>query len=74
MEIRNLKTFLQIVESGSFTKAAEVLGYTQSTISSQVKQLETELDCHLFDRINRTVKLTDKGEMLLRHEIGRAHV
>ncbi len=73
MEIRNLKTFLQIVESGSFTKAAEMLGYTQSTISSQVKQLETELDCHLFDRINRTVKLTDKGELLLRHALQIGH-
>ena len=40
MELRNLITFIHVAELGSFTKAAEQLGYSQSTISFQIKQLE----------------------------------
>ena len=65
MEIRNLISFVHVAELNSFTKAAQVLGYSQSTISFQIKQLETELDCLLFDRINHTISLTDKGKELL---------
>lgn len=65
MEIKNLITFVQVAEMNSFTKAAEVLGYSQSTVSFQIKQLETELDCLLFERINHTITLTDKGKELL---------
>ena len=67
MEIRNLISFVHVAEMNSFTKAAEVLGYSQSTISFQIKQLETELDCLLFERINHTITLTDKGEELLKY-------
>lgn len=65
MEIRNLISFVQVAELNSFTKAAQQLGYSQSTVSFQIKQLETELDCCLFDRINHTISLTDKGRELL---------
>ena len=65
MEIRNLITFVQVAELNSFTKAAKALGYSQSTISFQIKQLETELDCLLFERINHTISLTEKGRELL---------
>lgn len=65
MEIRNLISFVHVAELNSFTKAAQVLGYSQSTISFQIKQLETELNCLLFDRINHTISLTDKGKELL---------
>lgn len=67
MEIRNLISFVQVAELNSFTKAAEALGYTQSTVSFQIKQLETELDCLLFERINHSITLTDKGEELLEY-------
>ena len=67
MEIRNLISFVHVAELNSFTKAAEVLGYSQSTISFQIKQLETELNCLLFERINHTITLTDKGEELLEY-------
>lgn len=67
MEIKNLISFVQVAELNSFSKAAEVLGYSQSTISFQIKQLETELDCLLFERINHTITLTDKGEELLKY-------
>lgn len=64
MEIRNLVTFLQVAELNGFTKAAENLGYTQSTISFQIKQLEEELNCLLFERINHTITLTKEGKKL----------
>ena len=65
MELRNLITFIHVAELGSFTKAAEQLGYSQSTISFQIKQLEDELDCLLFERINHTITLTEKGHELV---------
>lgn len=65
MEIRNLMTFIRVAELCNFTKAAEALGYTQSTVSFQIKQLEDELGCLLFERINHTVSLTADGEKLL---------
>ena len=65
MELRNLITFMQVVELGSFTKAAEQLGYSQSTVSFQIKQLEDELDCLLFERINHTITLTERGRELV---------
>ena len=67
MEIKNLMTFVQVAELSSFTKAAQMLDYAQSTVSFQIKQLETELDCLLFERINHTLRLTDKGRELLEY-------
>ncbi len=65
MELRNLITFINVAELGSFTKAAEQLGYSQSTISFQIKQLEDELGCLLFERINHTITLTERGRELV---------
>jgi len=65
MELRNLTTFIQVAELGSFTRAAEQLGYSQSTVSFQIKQLEDELGCLLFERINHTITLTEKGRDLV---------
>lgn len=65
MQLRNLITFIYVAELGSFTKAAEQLGYSQSTISFQIKQLEEELDCLLFERINHTITLTERGHELV---------
>ncbi|MBO4978832.1 MAG: LysR family transcriptional regulator [Clostridia bacterium] len=65
MELRNLITFIHVAELGSFTKAAEQLGYSQSTISFQIKQLEEELNCLLFERINHTITLTERGHELV---------
>ena len=69
MELRNLITFIHVAELGSFTRAAEQLGYSQSTISFQIKQLEDELGCLLFERINHTITLTERGREL----VGYAH-
>ena len=65
MELKNLITFMHVAELGNFTKAGEVLGYSQSTISFQIKQLEDELDCLLFERINHTITLTERGSRLV---------
>ena len=65
MELRNLITFIHVAELGSFTKAAEHLGYSQSTVSFQIKQLEDELGCLLFERINHTITLTQRGHELV---------
>ncbi len=65
MELRNLITFIHVAELGSFTRAAEQLGYSQSTVSFQIKQLEEELDCLLFERINHTISLTERGRELV---------
>lgn len=65
MEIRNISTFLCVAEMGSFTKAAKQLGYVQSTVTMQIKQLEEELGIILFDRIGKKIELTSHGQKLL---------
>ncbi len=65
MELRNLITFIHVAELGSFTKAAQQLDYSQSTVSFQIKQLEDELGCLLFERINHTITLTERGRELV---------
>lgn len=65
MEIRNLNTFLQVSLMQNFTKAADVLGYTQSNVSSQIRQLETEIGAPLFNRVGKNVTLTQYGQMLV---------
>ena len=67
MEVRNLITFIHVAEMNSFTKAAAVLGYSQSTVSFQIRTLEEELNCLLFERINHTITLTAKGKELLEY-------
>lgn len=74
MEIRNLITFVHVAELNSFTKAAKLLGYSQSTISFQIKQLETELNCLLFERINHTISLTEKGREVLAYAQQVSHL
>ncbi|WP_251028858.1 LysR family transcriptional regulator [Bacillus sp. ISL-18] len=67
MEIRHFVTFKKVIEMGSFTKAAEHLGYTQSTITSHIQALEEHLGGPLFDRMGRKVILTDIGKKLLHY-------
>ena len=53
MEIRNLATFVRIAQLHNFSKAAEQLGYSQSAVTMQIKQLEEELNVRLFERIGK---------------------
>lgn len=65
MDSRSLNTFIQVAETSSFTRAGEILGYSQPTISFQIKQLENELGVQLFDRIGHTISLTEDGREVL---------
>ena len=65
MELKYLNTFRTIVETGSFTKAAEKLNYTQSAITFQIDQLEQELSAQLFEKVGRRMALTKAGELLI---------
>ena len=67
MDIKALHIFIEVAELGSFTKAGDKLGYSQPTVSFQIKQLEKELGTTLFDRIGHTVSLTDAGRDALRY-------
>lgn len=61
MDIRNLRTFIRVAELNNFTKAAQSLGYSQSAVTVQMQQLETELGLPLFDRIGKNIKLNQYG-------------
>lgn len=65
MKTQNLITFKTILEMGSFQKAADKLGYTQSTITFQIKQLEDELALKLFEKIGRHMELTQAGKDIM---------
>ena len=65
MELRNVKTFLAVAELGSFSRAAEKLGYSQSNISFQIRQLEEELGVALFERGGRSITITAPGRDFL---------
>ncbi|AWI04878.1 LysR family transcriptional regulator [Clostridium drakei] len=65
MELREINTFLVAAEKMNFSKAAKQLGYTQAAVTIQIKQLEKDLGVLLFDRIGKSVYLTDSGEKFL---------
>jgi len=64
MELRHVRYFDAIAETLNFTRAAERLHVTQSTLSHQIKQMEDELGALLFDRSTRKIRLTESGEIL----------
>src|SRR5215813_8241177 len=65
MEIRQLRAFVAIAESGTFTAGAERVHVTQAAVSMQIRQLEVETGVKLFIRAPRNVILTEAGEKLL---------
>src|SRR5438477_5481380 len=65
MDIRQLKAFVAIAESGTFTAGAVRVHVTQAAISMQIRQLENETGAQLFVRAPRRVILTEAGEKLL---------
>lgn len=64
MDLKQLSYFVKIVEEGSISGAAKKLFMSQPPLSSQMKLLEAELDCTLFERGSRTIRLTEAGETL----------
>jgi DNA-binding transcriptional LysR family regulator len=65
LDIDQLRTFIAIAETGSFTKAAEVVHKTQSAVSMQMKRLEERIERPIFARDGRASKLTEDGVRLL---------
>lgn len=75
MELRQLFTFIAVVETGSFTRAATQLSYAQSSVTAQIQALESELETPLFNRLGNKTVLTDAGQRFLPYaqEITRMH-
>jgi DNA-binding transcriptional LysR family regulator len=67
MDVRQLEYFVAVVETASFTRAAERVHISQSGVSAQIRQLERELGQPLLDRSGKTVRLTDAGSVVLPH-------
>jgi LysR family cyn operon transcriptional activator len=67
VELRHLRYFETICEAKSFSRAAEMLHVTQSTLSHQIQQLEEELGTRLLHRLGRRTEPTAAGEVFLVH-------
>jgi LysR family transcriptional regulator, low CO2-responsive transcriptional regulator len=67
MTFRQVEIFLAVARAKSFTRAAEALHVSQSTLSQHVRELERELDVRVFDRLGRAVTLTEAGRLLEEH-------
>ena len=65
MDTQLLEAFIAVAKAGSFSDAAEKIHLTQPAVSKRIALLEEQLDCRLFDRIARTITLTEAGEALL---------
>lgn len=65
MDTRQLKTLLAVVESGSFSRAAEAVHLTVSAVSQQIQALEQEVGAPLFDRTSRPPRLTAAGQQMV---------
>lgn len=66
-ELYQLRYFLAVVETGSFTKASQRVGVSQPTLSAGIQKLEAALEAQLFDRAKRRVFLTSEGTRFLEH-------
>ena len=65
IELKQLRYFLAVVDEKNFTRAANRMGTAQPALSQQIRSLERELGARLFDRDQRTVRLTEAGEALV---------
>jgi DNA-binding transcriptional LysR family regulator len=74
MDFEQIRTFLEVTESGSFIAASEVLNVTQSTVSARIKELEYRLGQSLFIRRRSGVLLTTAGHRFLPHAVRLMHV
>lgn len=67
MELRQMRYFIGIVDAGSMTRAADVLGVAQPSLSAHIARMEDECDVQLFERLPRGIRPTDAG-MVLYHK------
>ncbi|WP_136605018.1 LysR family transcriptional regulator [Paenibacillus dokdonensis] len=66
MDLTYLLTFREVALRQSFTRAAEELGYAQSSVTTQIQKLEKAYQVQLFERFGKSMRLTSAGEVLLR--------
>jgi len=62
--LRQLRVFVAVAQQGSFSRAGQLIGLSQSAVSHSIKELETEMGIRLLDRTTREVLLTEAGEQL----------
>ncbi len=67
MNISQLRTFIAVIEHGSFSEAAKALGISQPAVTMQVQSLESDLGVTLLDRRYRRIDLTEAGQLLEPH-------
>ena len=67
IDLARLEAFVEVASARSFSRAAERLNLTQPTVSARIAQLEAQLGVSLFERLGRTVQLSDAGRALLPH-------
>jgi DNA-binding transcriptional LysR family regulator len=65
MDFIYLQTFCEVAKWGNFTRAAEALGYAQSSVTTQIQKLEEQYGAVLFERAGRKMRPTQAGEVLL---------
>src|SRR5687767_12483832 len=70
MELRQLRTFLVVAETGSLSRAAGRLRIAQPALSRQIRMLEEEVGTELFQRHARGMALSEAGEVLIAHARG----
>ena len=69
IDSRQLRAFVILARTGSFTHTARELHLSQSAVSHSIKALEGEMRCRLLDRVGKTVSLTQAGEQFLEHAL-----
>lgn len=74
MDIPQIRTFIAVVDTGSFIAAAEKVFVTQSTVSIRIKNLEEQLGTSLFERNKQGARLTVAGKHFLKHAIALARI
>ena len=76
LDLDAVRAFVLVAELGSFTRAAETMGTTQSAVSLKLQRLEHRLDCRLLERTPRYVRLSSQGTAFLNHarELLETHV
>ncbi len=62
-----LETLLKVHETNSFTRAAEQLSLTQPAVSQHIRQLEKDLNVKIFNRVEKSLKLTSEGEIVIKY-------
>ena len=67
LDSRQLRAFVALAQTGSFTQTAKILFLSQSAISHSIKALEGDVGCRLLDRVGKRIVLTQAGEQLLHH-------